>query len=342
MRRLAQLTLQVGLGTAISVICLLLVVRSVDLNQVTGLLSRATWPLLGGAIAATITDIVLRAFRWRVLVAPLKIVPVTRVLVYLLVGYLANNVLPGRAGELVRSHYLGDREGASRTSVLGTVLVERILDVLSLLFLSAMAWWLTGAVPQLAGLLAIGVVGGVVALALLVTMVVLPGSSRVLPWLGRQLPSIATSIGAKLRAGVAVAAHRKTLLVSLALTLGAWGATAAVFAVAAAMVGLDISPAQVLLIAAATNLATAIPSAPGYLGTFEFAVVATAGAIGLATAPALAVGVLVHAVVLLTTTVGGLAALALLGYSTRLRSRVSVVADEAEMRGRPRQHLPLG
>ena len=49
-------------------------------------------------------------------------------LAYLLVGYLANNVLPARIGELVRSHYLGDREGLSRTTTLGTVVVERVVD----------------------------------------------------------------------------------------------------------------------------------------------------------------------------------------------------------------------
>ena len=47
---------------------------------------------------------------------------------YLLVGYLANNILPARLGELVRSHYLGDREGISRASALGTVVVERVVD----------------------------------------------------------------------------------------------------------------------------------------------------------------------------------------------------------------------
>ena len=50
---------------------------------------------------------------------------------YLLVGYLANNILPARLGELVRSHYLGDREGISRASALGTVVVERVVDLVA-------------------------------------------------------------------------------------------------------------------------------------------------------------------------------------------------------------------
>jgi len=105
---------------AVSIASVLLVLRSVDLRQVTGLLAHAALPLFALAVAATSLDVVLRAGRWRVLVSPLTVVPLNRVLSYLLVGYLANNVLPGRAGELVRSHYLGDREGASRVSILGT------------------------------------------------------------------------------------------------------------------------------------------------------------------------------------------------------------------------------
>lgn len=341
MKRFSRLTLQVGLGTAISIACVVLVLRFVDIDQVTVLLFRATLPLLLVAVAATMVDILLRAWRWRVLVSPLTVVPLGRVMAYLLVGYLANNVLPARAGELVRSHYLGDREGASRVSILGTVLVERILDVVALLLLSAAAWWLTGAAPQLAGLLAIGVVGGAVAVAVAVMVVVLPGKHRLVPWLSARLPVPVMSLGAKLRAGVAVVAGPGTLLASVALTLCAWTATAAVFAAAAGAVGFEISPAQVLLIAAATNLATAIPSAPGYVGTFEFAVVATAGAIGLGTAPALAMGVLVHATILLTTTAGGLAAMYFVTYRGRMRLTDPVIAqDDSELRGRTQHNSP--
>ena len=60
-------------------------------------------------------------------------------LAYLLVGYLANNILPARLGELVRSHYLGDREGISRASALGTVVVERIVDTAVVVTIGAVA-----------------------------------------------------------------------------------------------------------------------------------------------------------------------------------------------------------
>ena len=53
------------------------------------------------------------------------------------IGYMANNLLPMRLGELVRSYYVGEREGISKASALATVFVERVFDALTLLFFIA-------------------------------------------------------------------------------------------------------------------------------------------------------------------------------------------------------------
>jgi hypothetical protein len=339
--RFGKLVLQVGLGSSISIASVLLVLRVVDVGEVVAVLSRATPAPILFAVAAIMVDVVLRAWRWRILVAPMAVVPLGRVTAYLLLGYLANNVLPARAGELVRSHYLGDREGPSRVSVLGTVLVERILDVVALILLSAGAWWLTGAAPRLAGLLAIGLVGGAVALALLVGVIVLPGRGGFVPWLTSRLPASVTDMARRFRAGFMVVRGPRTLLASVVLTVLAWATTAAVFAAAASAIGFGLTPAQVLLIAAATNLATAIPSAPGYVGTFEFAVVATSRAVGLEAAPALAMGVLVHAAILLTTTLGGLAAMYLVTYRvSRMTPEAAPVQEDRFARDQPPRQMP--
>ena len=68
---------------------------------------------------------------------PIQAVRYLHMLGYLLVGYLLNNILPARLGELVRSHYLGDREGISRTSALGTVVVERVVDLVAVVAIAS-------------------------------------------------------------------------------------------------------------------------------------------------------------------------------------------------------------
>src|SRR5205823_8773909 len=125
---------------------------------------------------------VLRAWRWQRLLAPIHLVRVPRMFAYLAVGYAANNVLPARLGELVRSHYLGDREGISRTTTLGTVVVERVVDtavVVSIASLSIVVLQVRGLVAS-AVLFGLAVTAlGVVLLAVLVTAHRLPGAERI-------------------------------------------------------------------------------------------------------------------------------------------------------------------
>ena len=89
-------------------------------------------------VTATI-DVGARGARWRALLAPIAPLPYRRVLGYTYIGYLANNVLPARLGELYRSHALGEGEGVSRTTVLGTVVVERVVDTVMVVAIAALA-----------------------------------------------------------------------------------------------------------------------------------------------------------------------------------------------------------
>jgi hypothetical protein len=109
-----------AVGVAISVVALALVVQSVDLGAAWDTLRRAEPQWIAMLLAFLAADVLLRAVRWRVLLAPLADVPLSTTLGSLLVGYLANNVLPARLGEIVRSHDLGERTGISRSTILGS------------------------------------------------------------------------------------------------------------------------------------------------------------------------------------------------------------------------------
>ena len=107
------------IGAAISLVALWLVLRSVDLATTAELLRTADWRWIAVVVAFLCVDLAARALRWQRLLAPIAAVPYLNTLQYLLVGYVFNNVLPARLGELVRSHYAGDREGISRSTTLG-------------------------------------------------------------------------------------------------------------------------------------------------------------------------------------------------------------------------------
>jgi uncharacterized protein (TIRG00374 family) len=278
-----------ALGITISAIALALVARTVDL-----------------LVAFVGVDIALRAVRWRMLLAPLASVTYRATLSSLLVGYLANNVLPARLGEIVRSHDLGRRANVSRPAILGTIVVERVVDTLVVVAIAAIAIL----VLSVRGIVASAVLVGLAVTALLVLGVAvgiyahrLPGAERVAALLERW-PRV-RSILVRLRSGLAVAQDARAMGGAIVLSLASWSCTVLAFAAAAQAVGVEPTIGQAALLAAGTNLATAIPAGPGYVGTWELATVTIAASVGIPAAPALAFAVLVHVVTLAMTSIGG-------------------------------------
>ena len=315
MRVAPRFVFRAVLGIAISVLAFALVFRSVDLELTARILAEAAPGWLALVAAFLVIDVLLRAVRWRRLLAPIRDVPFRATLAYLLIGYLANNVLPARLGELVRCHYLGDREGLSRTTALGTVVVERVVDIAVVVAIAAFAI----IVLSIRGLVASAVLVGVAIVLLLVIALAIgvaahriPGADRVAAAAARW-PRVG-ELTTKLRHGLAVAGRPRTLFEALALSVVAWGATLLAFAAAGQAVGVELTVAQASLLAAGVALAAAIPSGPAALGTFELAGVRIAEAFGVAPEPAFAIALIVHAGILVITSVGGVIALARLGW----------------------------
>jgi glycosyltransferase 2 family protein len=314
------------IGIAISVASLAWVLAGVDLAQTADILRTAVPAWLAVMVALQMADILLRAVRWQRLVAPIRWVRFLPMLAYLLVGYLANNILPARLGELVRSHYLGDREGISRASALGTVVVERIVDTGVVVAIGAIAILVLHVRGVVASAVLVGLaVTGLLVIALAVGIVAhrLPGADRVIAFAERR-PRIA-ELGRRLQDGLAVARRPRTLGGAIALSIAAWGASLLAVAAAGQSIGLELTIGEAALLAAGVALATAIPSAPGYLGTFELAFVTIGRALGLPSDQAFALGFLIHVSILILTSVGGAVAVLRLGWN-RSAGEVAEVA----------------
>ena len=323
--------LRAVVGIAISVGALAFVLRSVDLARTAEVIRNAAPGWLALMAAFLVADVLFRAFRWQRLIEPIHPVRYSRMLAYLLVGYLANNVLPARLGELVRSHYLGDREGISRTATLGTVVVERVVDTAVVVLIAALAIFVLSVRGVVASAVLVGLaVAGVLVVGLGVALAAhrLPGADRVVARVDRW-PRV-RELGSKLRDGLAVAGRPKTIGSALLLSIAAWSMSVLAFAAAGQSVGIQLSIGQAALLAAGVALATAVPSGPGYLGTFELAAVKIAEAFGIESDSAFALALLAHAGILLVTSAGGVIALARLGWVPLSSSRSPAEVDLAD------------
>ena len=299
-----------AIGIAISVVAIWILVRSVDIGKAAEVLRTASPAWIALMVVTAVVDVSARGARWQALLAPIVPLPFRRVLGYTFMGYLANNVLPARLGELYRSHALGEGEGVSRTTVLGTVVVERVVDTVMVVAIAAVAVLILSARGTISNAVLLGlafVALLAIALGLGIVGHRLPGASRVTAVIGRW-PRV-LELARRLRKGLAVAGHPRTLVAALAFSALAWAASTGTFLAAGQAVGVQLTVAQAALLTSGVALVTIVPSGPGYLGTVELTVVGIAGGFGVSAEAALPLGLLAHLLIIVVTSLGGVAAL---------------------------------
>jgi glycosyltransferase 2 family protein len=126
-------SLQLLLGVAISVAAVWFSMRGVSVPEVWQALSHSNLLLFGAVMGLTLFSFLLRALRWRSLLSGGRTATLDSLYSATMIGFMANNVLPFRLGEFVRAWALARREKCSTTMVLATVVVERVVDMLTLL-----------------------------------------------------------------------------------------------------------------------------------------------------------------------------------------------------------------
>ncbi|MBI4305612.1 MAG: flippase-like domain-containing protein [Chloroflexi bacterium] len=291
-----------------------------------------------------------RARRWNFLLKPLIGRPKRALYPVVVAGYMANNILPVRLGEIVRSYYLGLRERTSSTAAFGTVVLERAADVLVLLLFVAIAW----AVLPSAGLLdrlAVNVPGGasvliaaslapfmvigaiVLAITAMPRAVTLTGMERVVriwPFPERVKQRLQLAM-ARLVDGLTVVRTPGTFAALFLTSLPVWILEGAMYLVIAYGFGLDQVfggfgelVAAVMLFTAMANLALIVPSASGGIGPFEFFGAATMVALGAPEGAAALYALTVHVALLLPVTALGFALVLADGLSFRTLVRRSL------------------
>ena len=238
------------------------------------------------------------------------------------VGYMGNNVLPARGGELLRTFLLGSRVKATKRTILGTILAERVLDAVALgVILLVLAAGLLRRLPKPNET---AVLVGVALLALLLiaaAIAFLRYRERLVFVLRALAPMAAPSKRLLSRSGAVL------LLVSLLI----WCVEASVYIAVGHAVDITLSLQDGLAVVAFTNAAALIPAAPGYIGTYDAAVIFAVGAVSDAAKSAVSYLLLLRFVLFVPITVVGFVLLvARYGGLSRIRAaRAAAKADAA-------------
>jgi len=294
-------------GCVLSATAVVVALRGIDLEAAVRIIRSAAPAWLAVAVAILAAQTVVRAERWRRLL-PVEDRPrprLRRVVPPLLVGYLGNTVLPARLGEPIRAAVIARREELSLPATFGSVLLERVIDTVGLSMVGIVAVLQIGLSSGFGVPVAVGVIVGSLGIALLLAA---PGFIARLK-AGRL--SRVREFVASLAYGARVQGRSRVILGALALSVIAWLLDAGIYWAVGQAIGIVLSPQQAVIVSAIAALSTAIPAAPGYVGTYDLAVATTLGALGVDPAAALAFAVCVHAVIIVPIVIaGGLAAIA--------------------------------
>jgi uncharacterized protein (TIRG00374 family) len=307
---------RIWLGVVITLVFLGIAFRGQDFNAIRQALRDFNYIYLIPALALLFTGIWFRAVRWRILLKPVVEISSRDVFPIVIIGFMANNILPLRAGELARTYALSSKTGAKKSATLATIAIERLFDgitMLSFILISATVISLTSNLRHLAIIAFIIFTCGILFLVLLT----LSGNwrDRILQIVLGPLPEVMADriehMAESFLVGLGVLRRRRDLALVAAYSVIAWSFEASTYWMIAKGFGdplaAALTPAAALLTTGVANLATLIPSSPGYVGPFETGVKwVVEGALGVSGSLALSYAILVHATLFFPVTVLGL------------------------------------
>jgi uncharacterized protein (TIRG00374 family) len=271
----------------------------------------ANFALLAPVLALQALAWWVRSVRWRVLLSPVRATPASRLLPIMMIGAMVNNLIPARAGEFWRAHTLGRREGLSRSTAFGTIVVERVLDGMVLVLLAALALIAIGSSASIAfliGSMALLFAAGVGIVAALAyseraRQTAIRAAVALIP--SRYKASAEDTLGLFMN-GLRTLKNGRVFWSAITLTVIIWIIESASYWTLGVAFGLDVSPLSYLLVMAVGNLALAVPLSLGGIGPFEFFTQQSLGLLGVASSPALAFAMSIHGLILGFVTLSGL------------------------------------
>ena len=268
----------VWLGVAISAAAIALAVRGLHVEDVGRALSETKLVWLLPAVAAIVLAFYPRVRRWQVLFYPRAGLSQYNLYGAMAVGYMLNNLLPLRVGELGRAYLIAKSENVDYAQALSTILVERVLDILVLFGILLVLLPFVDEPPWATGS---AVILGLVTLGLAVLLATV-GSSRQLALAGARKLLRVTSSETQIRAerwleaaltGFAVLSHPRVLIEAVFWSVLGWACSSVFLFCCLRALDLHLSYAAPLFVMVAINLGMVIPSTSGYVGVYHTIVI---------------------------------------------------------------------
>jgi uncharacterized protein (TIRG00374 family) len=321
---------KLAVGLATSALFLYATLASVSTDQLFASIGAAKWEWLAVALASITVDFGVKVYRWRTMLRVLGAQVGMLDAAIPFMGCVAlNNVLPFRAGDVVRVVAFRRITKLPTSAQLGTLVLERLLDLFVLIGLLLVPLSIGRIQMPQPILERLEVASAAILLALAVFLMAPASIARPLRRAEARWQPVHPVTGPLLRLLQAISSLTNPLLLArlVALSLLAWLAEGGAFLAVGYALGIAMSAEAALLALAVGTLSTLIPSSPGYIGTFHYFTAATMVAFGVGEAESTAYAVLIHGLLWASTTACGLILLSVTGLGSALRSAARNLPD---------------
>ncbi len=315
--------------------------RKVDFSQMGDAFKRANYWYLLLAVFFIFFSHWMRAIRWHYLMAPIQKVKTRHLFTAIMIGYMANTFTPAHLGEFLRAYVLSKKNQVRTSSVFGTIVIERIIDVITLLFLMALtfvvfpfpAWVSTSGYLMFAGVV-----------ILLVLLIVMKKNSdvflRILDKILKPLPKkislkISSKVGGLLHSfldGVVGLKNWRHYVITSILSLLIWACYGAILQVhfyAFDFVSQYNLPwTATLVVLVITTISVIVPSSPGYVGTYHWLCQLSLGLFAVPKSEALTLAFVLHGINFIPVLIVGLILASIEGVSLSKPPQTSLAEED--------------
>ncbi len=306
-------------GVAISVLFLWRALRGLKLDEVGDVVAGANYIWLVPGVLVYFIGVWIRAWRWHFLLKPLKEISTKKMFPIVTIGYMGNNIFPARLGEVLRAVFLKRREEVPISASLATIIVERIFDgvvMLAFVFLNLSELTkLTGDSGFLGNIQQAAIIGTSVFIGALVVFLLAAmfpkvtakiGTWFIIKFLPAKLEEKMLGFMNKFLDGLISLRSPANVLMVFFTSAIIWLLETGKYWFVMHAFNFKVSFFALMLMNGIVNLATTIPSAPGYVGTFDLPGIAILTAYGIDHATAASYTLVLHAALWLPITLLGL------------------------------------
>lgn len=321
------------MGVIVTVACLVAAVWGIDLQQITDSFKKAKYWTLPVMLALLFVFFLLKAMRWQMLLEPVKKLTAAQVTPAMMIGFMGNNLLPAHLGEFLRVYVLGKQFQIPKTTVLSTVVLERLFDVVAILCFLGIGIYFTPNLPEKYRSYSLGMAGAIclavvlVATYLIWTEAVISLARKVFDVL-RFLPEKLTHLVLEMmQAGAQGMASLKSgrLSVGIVLTSFAqWAVNGLSIYVALWSFDIAVPPEAALVVLGVTAFGVTVPSTPGFFGVVQLCFWWSLKGYGVSQADVFAASIYYHLIQYIPVTLTGLY------FSHREGLKLSKAEEEAE------------